>query len=122
MDEIVKIQVREGPVAYIGELTKRAVELNYTVTIGDTIDDWYNQIVALLPEEKSAQAKVILDNIVAALKNYAKTQSVEYYDQFLTYFNEFKQLNVSGLNGWGDSPGNVMVVNRNGTDYFVIMV
>lgn len=65
---------------------------------------------------------MILDNIVAALKNYAKTQSVEYYDQFLTYFNEFKQLNVSGLNGWGDSPGNVMVVNRNGTDYFVIMV
>ena len=31
-----------------------------------------------------------------------------------------KHLNVSGLNGWGDSPGNVMVVNRNGSDYFVI--
>ncbi len=120
LDDIVKIQVREGPVAYIGELTKRAVELNYTVTTGDTIDDWYNQVVALLPEEKSADATKVLDNIVDALKKYADTQSDEYYKLFLKYFDEFKQLNVSGLNDWGDSPGNVMVVNRNGSDYFVI--
>ena len=120
LDEIVKIQVCEGPVAYIGELTKRAVELDYTVTIGDTIDDWYNQIVALLPEEKSAESKLVLTNIVSALKNYAKTKDISYYNLFLSYFDEFKQLNISGLNGWGDAPGNVMVVNRNGSDYFVI--
>ena len=120
LDEIVKIQVREGPVAYIGELSRRAVELNYTVTIGDTIDDWYNQVVALLPEENSVKSKSVLTNIVSSLKNYTKTRDVKYYNLFLKYFDEFKKLNISGLNGWGDAPGNVMVVNRNGIDYFVI--
>ena len=120
LDEIVKIQVSEGPVAYIGELSRRAVELNYTKTIGDTIDDWYNQVVALLPEENSVKSKSVLTNIVSSLKNYTKTQDVKYYNLFLKYFDEFKKLNISGLNGWGDAPGNVMVVNRNGIDYFVI--
>ena len=120
LDEIVKIQVREGPVAYIGELARRAVELDYTVTIGDTIDDWYNQIVALLPEENSDQTKSLLTNIVNALKQYTSTHDEQYYSLFLQFFNEFKMLNVSGLNGWGDAPGNIMVVNKNGIDYFVI--
>ena len=120
LDEIVKIQVREGPVAYIGELAKRAVELRYTVTIGDTIDDWYNQIVALLPEEKKADAEIVLGNIVSSLKNYTNTFDYKYFEDYLNYYDEFKELNVSGLNGWGEAPGNVMVVNRNGTDYFVI--
>ena len=120
LDEIVKIQVREGPVAYIGELAKRAVELRYNATIGDTIDDWYNQVAALLPDEKIDEATVVLKNIVDSLKKYTSTFSEEYFDLFLQYYDEFKQLNVSGLNGWGESPGEVMVVNRNGTDYFVI--
>ena len=120
LDDIVKIQVENGTVAYIGELTRRAVELNYTSTISDTITDWYNQVVSLLPDEKSAESKKVLDNIVSSLKNYAKTQSGEYYDLYLKYYDEFKSLNISGLNGWGAAPGNVMVVNKNGTDYFVI--
>ena len=120
LDDIVKIQVSNGTVAYIGELTRRAVELNYTVTILDTIDDWLNQVVSLLPDERSAESKKVLDNIVSALKNYAKTQNEDYYQLFLKYFDEFKALNISGLNGWGEAPGNVMVVNRDGIDYFVI--
>ena len=120
LDEIVKVQVREGPVAYIAELAKRAVELDYTVTIGDTIDDWYNQIVALLPEENSVASKSVLTNIVNALKQYTQTKDIQYYNLFLQYFDEFKRLNVSGLNGWGEAPGNVMVVTKEGVDYFVI--
>ena len=120
LEEIVKIQVSQGPVAYIGELTKRAVELNYTLTIFDTIDDWYNQVAALVSEDRASEAKKALDNIVSALKKYAETQDSEYYQLYLKYFDEFRQLNLSGLNGWGEAPGNVMVVNKNGTDYFVI--
>ena len=120
LDEIVKIQVREGPVAYIGELSRRAVELDYTVTIADTIDDWFNQVVALLPEENSDKSKEVLTNIVDALKLYTSTRDEAYYNLFLQYFDEFKKLNVSGLNGWGEAPGEVMVVNRDGQDYFVI--
>lgn len=120
LDDIIKLQVREGPVAYIGELARRAVELNYTVTIGDTIDDWLNQVVSLLPDDKATEATAVLNKIVSSLKNYTKTHDLKYFELFQQYFAEFKQLNVSGLNGWGDSPGTVMVVNRNGTDYFVI--
>ena len=120
LDDIVKIQVNNGTVAYIGELARRAVELNYTATISDTIDDWYNQVVSLLPDEKADEAKKVLDNIVLSLKNYAKTQSIDYYNLYLKYYDEFKNLNISGLNGWGEAPGNVMVINKNGTDYFVI--
>lgn len=120
LDDIVKIQVSEGPVAYIAELTKRAVELQYTVTIGDTIDDWYNQIAALLPENNTVMATEVLKNIVASLKQYASTGSYSDYQIFEQYYAEFKSLNISGLNGWGEAPGNIMMVNRNGTDYFVI--
>ncbi|WP_405284282.1 cobaltochelatase subunit CobN [Methanobrevibacter sp.] len=120
LDDIVKIQVTNGTVAYIGELTRRAVELNYTETISDTIDDWLNQVVALLPDEKAGEAKKVLDNIVSSLKNYAKTQSADYYDLYLRYYDEFIKLNISGLNGWGEAPGNVMVINKKGIDYFVI--
>ena len=120
LDEIVKIQVREGPVAYIGELARRSVELNYTSTIGVTIDDWYNQIVALLPDENADQSKTVLQNIVSALKNYTSTQNERYFDLFLKYYGDFKKLNISGLNGWGEAPGNIMVVNKSGVDCFVI--
>lgn len=120
LDDIVRLQISEGPVAYISELTKRAVELNYTVTIGDTIDDWYNQIVALLPENDSERGIAILKNIVSYLKLYANSSDISYYNLFLECYEEFKALNFSGLNGWGDAPGDVMVVNKNGTDYFVI--
>ena len=120
LDDIVKIQVENGTVAYIGELTRRAVELNFTSTIRDTIDDWFNQVVSLLPDDKAFEAKKVLENIVDALKNYSKTQSEDYFDLYLKYYEEFKKLNVSGLNGWGKAPGNVMVVNKDGIDYFVI--
>jgi len=120
LDEIVKIQVSKGPVAYIGELSKRAVELNYTVTIGDTIDDWFNQVVALLPSENIDKSKTVLTNIVNTLKQYTLTKNPNYYNQFLQYFKEFQSLNIQGLNGWGEAPGDVMVVKRNGEDYFVI--
>ena len=104
LDDIVKIQVENGTVAYIGELTRRAVEMDYTVTIGDTIDDWFNQVVSLLPDEKAVESKKVLENIVNALKNYAKTKNVDYFDLYLMYYDEFKSLNISGLNGWGQAP------------------
>ena len=61
-----------------------------------------------------------MTDIVNALKQYTSTRDEQYYNLFLQYFNQFKELNVSGLNGWGEAPGNVMVVTRDGTDYFVI--
>ena len=120
LDDIVKLQVTEGPVAYIGQIVKKAVLMNYTDEVDTLVSDWYNQIKALLPDDQAAVATSVLDNIVNSLKLYANTSSIDYYNEFLQYYDEFKSLNISGLNGWGEAPGNIMLVNRNGIDYFVI--
>jgi cobaltochelatase CobN len=120
LDDIVKLQVSEGPVAYIGQMVKKAVLINYTLEVNSMLDDWYGQIKALLPENQSFAATQVLDKIVNALKMYGNTSSSSYYDEFLEYYAEFKSLNISGLNGWGEAPGNIMLVNRDGIDYFVI--
>lgn len=120
LDDVVKLQVTEGPVAYIGEIVKKAVLMNYTDEVDALVSDWYNQIKALLPDDQAVAATNVLDNIVQSLKLYANTSSFEYYNEFLQYYDEFKALNISGLNGWGEAPGNIMLVNRNGKDYFVI--
>ena len=120
LDDIVKLQVSEGPVAYIGQMVRKAVLINYTDEVNSMVSDWYNSVKALLPENQTVAATEVLDKIVNALKLYANTSSEEYYNQFLDYYEEFKALNVSGLNGWGEAPGNIMIVNRNGIDYFVI--
>ncbi len=120
LDDIVKLQVTEGPVAYIGQIVKKAVLMNYTDEVEALVSDWYNQIKALLPDDQAIAATNVLDNIVRSLNLYANTSSIDYYNEFLQYYAEFKGLNISGLNGWGEAPGNIMLVNRNGTDYFVI--
>ncbi|MEM4525551.1 MAG: cobaltochelatase subunit CobN, partial [Methanothermobacter sp.] len=120
LDEITKIQVIEGPVGYIGELCKKAIELNYTTGMEDRIDSWYDGIVSLLPENKSNIAIPLLDKIVASLKNYILTKDLRYYNEFLAYKRQFFALNINGLSGWGEPPGNIMTVEKNGTKYFVI--
>ncbi len=120
LEDIVKLQVSEGPVAYIGEMVKKAVMLNYTAEVESMVNEWYNAIKALLPDNQSAAAINVLDKLVNVLKLYANTSDSSYYDEYLNYYAEFKSLNISGLNGWGEAPGNIMLVERNGTDYFVI--
>ncbi len=120
LDDIVKLQVSEGPVAYISEIVKKSVSLNYTDEVNSMLDDWYGQIKSLLPENQTAVAINCLDKIVNSLKLYANTSSYDYYEEFLGYYAEFKDLGIAGLNGWGEAPGNIMIVNREGIDYFVI--
>ncbi|HIH61607.1 MAG TPA: DUF3344 domain-containing protein [Methanobacteriales archaeon] len=119
LDPITKLQVIEGPIGYIGELCKRAVELNYT-NMEDRIDSWYSGIISLLPENKTNVAIPVLDKIVAALKNYILTRDQKYYNEFVGYKRQFFALNISGLSGWGQPPGDIMTVEKNGTKYFVI--
>ncbi|BDH79645.1 MAG TPA: DUF3344 domain-containing protein [Methanothermobacter sp.] len=120
LDELTRIQVIEGPVGYIGELCKRAIELDYTTGMEDRIDSWYNGIVSLLPENKTSMAIPLLDKIVASLKNYILSGDLRYYNEFLEYKRQFFALNISGLSGWGQPPGDIMTVEKNGTKYFVI--
>ena len=120
LDPISRLQVVEGPVAYIGELSRQAIAINYTVPMDGILNDWYNGILALMDEEYKIVAVPVLNNVISSLKNYLLTGKESDYDIFLKYKEEFSKLNVPGLNGWGEIPGNVMVVNRDGIDYFVI--
>lgn len=125
-DEMVQLYVTQGPVAYIGELCKKAVQLGYTsdpayiTELNTKIDSWQSQIVALLPTENAATANAILNNIVTSLKNYVASQKISDWNAYLNYKAQFLALNVSGMSGWGEAPGDIMVVERNGKKYFVL--
>ena len=120
LEPISKLQVVEGPVAYIGELSRNAIAIDYTDPMDERLSDWYSEIMALLPDNYTSRAVPILDNIVASLKQYLKTGLDSDYAIFLNYKKEWADLDVPGLNGWGDAPGNIMTIERNGTLYFVI--
>ena len=120
LEPISKLQVVEGPVAYIGELSRNAIAIDYTDPMDERLSDWYSEIIALLPDNYTSRAIPILDNIIASLKQYLKTGLDSDYAIFLNYKQEWAELNVPGLNGWGDAPGNIMTIERNGTLYFVI--
>lgn len=120
LEPISRLQVIEGPVAYIGELSRNAVAINYIDPMDDILKDWYNGIIALLPDNYTAVATPILDDIIKTLSIYLKSGSENDYNRFLELKQDFRNLNISGLNGWGEAPGNIMTVTRNGTEYFVI--
>jgi cobaltochelatase CobN len=120
LDEITQLQVVEGPVAYIGELCKRAVELDYTSEMASRIETWYSGMLSLLPDEDYDVAVPILDNIVTTLKNYIISYDSADYDTFLVYKAQFLALDINGTTGWGEAPGDIMVVEKNGVQYFVI--
>jgi cobaltochelatase CobN len=126
LDEMTQLYVTEGPVAYIGELVKKAVQLGYTSDsdyvedLNEKIDSWLNQIIPLVPEDKLAAATPLLNSIVSSLKEYAESQDVVDYNEYLNYKAQFMALDVEGMSGWGEAPGDIMVVERNGTKYFVL--
>lgn len=120
LDEMTQLQVTEGPVAYIGELCKKAVELNYTSEIVSRIDSWYSGVKSLIPDDKLNIATPILENIVASLKNYITSHNSADYTTYLNYKEQFLALNINGTTGWGEAPGDIMVVEKNGIQYFVI--
>jgi len=120
LDPITRLQVVEGPVAYIGEFCRRAVQLDYTTGMVSRIDTWYSGVISLLPSDKASAALPILDNIVRSLKNYISTHKPGDYQAYLNYKDQFRDLYIRGMNGWGEAPGDIMVVEKNGKKYFVI--
>ena len=70
LEPISKVQVIEGPVAYIGQLARNAIAINYTSPMKDIISDWYNGVKSLLPENYTDSGVMLLDQIVAALNKY----------------------------------------------------
>lgn len=120
LEPISKVQVIEGPVAYIGQLARNAIAINYTSPMKDIISDWYNGVKSLLPENYTESGVMLLDKIVAALNKYLQSGNDIDYQEYLSLKSQWKALNIPGLNGWGKAPGNIMTVTKNGVAYFVI--
>lgn len=120
LEPISKVQVIEGPVAYIGQLARNAIAINYTSPMKDIINDWYNGVKSLLPENYTESGVMLLDKIVAALNKYLQSGNNSDYQEYLSLKSQWKALNIPGLNGWGEAPGNIMTVTKNGVAYFVI--
>ena len=119
LDEINKLTISEGPVAYIGEYSRMAVQLNYS-NFTENIDDWYNGIKELIPATKVNLVLPLINNVTSLLKNYVLTANETYYNEYLKIKEEFLTYNIEGLSGWGEFPGNIMVVERDGIKYFVL--
>lgn len=119
LDDISKLSISEGPVAYIGEYSKIAVSLNYT-NFTENIDDWYNGVKELIPSAKINIILPLINNITSLLKSYVQTSNQSYYEEYLQLKEEFLSYEIEGLSGWGEFPGNIMVVEREGIKYFVL--
>lgn len=119
LDDISKLTISEGPVAYIGEYSKIAVSLKYK-NFTENIDDWYNGVKELIPAAKINLALPLINNITSLLKSYVQTANQSYYDEYLQLKEEFLSYAIEGLSGWGEFPGNIMVVEREGIKYFVL--
>jgi len=119
LDPINKLAISEGPIAYIGAMSQKAVAnkyKNYTTEL----DDWYDAIIKLIPENSSVNVSILVSKITQVLKQYVLTGNISYYNQYLKYKESFLSYKIEGLSGWGEFPGNIMVVKRNNTKYFVL--
>ena len=65
-------------------MVKKAVLLNYTDETESMLNEWYNEIKALLPDNQTVIATNILDKILNVLKLYANTSSYEYFEEYLS--------------------------------------
>lgn len=132
LDPIAQKQVIEGPVGYIEEIIK--VSLNYikesdgayNATL-NTINKWTQEMNTLADTypDKAQQIKTLITNmsnslieVVENTRNNANATNP--WNNFYFAKNAFMALRISGLTGWGPSPGDIMTVTKNGRKYIVI--
>lgn len=119
LDPLTQKWVVEGPTAYIGQIAQRAVELGKGTDMFKTLEAWEAEVLAFLPRNKIFATTIIKD-ITLALKNYLQTHNEVYYGEYLSLQKDFMALNIEGLSGWGEAPGNIMTVQKDGNNYFLL--
>ena len=129
LDPVARKEMVEGPVGYIEELTRVAVQC---INEGDcrvrdemlkTLNRWTQEMIsnANTHPQIAGTAIDLINKMSAALTAVIwNTSNTTAWNLFYIYKNQFMALNVSGMTGWGEPPGNVMVVTRNGRKYVVI--
>ncbi len=125
LSQMDQFDVEYGPIAYMRAECQEALGLNgpdltnSTGMVGN-IETWESQIMALIPANQTAAATPILTDICNALTSYIITGKSVYWNEFLSYEKMWNIADFSGMMGWGPFPGNIMTVDKNGTEYFVL--
>ncbi len=130
LPEITRKQMEEGPFGYIECIAKKIIATeNRTSSFIDTantlIDHWYKAMLSTIDEmgsmltsEKISDAKNLVERTHEILQGLLVNSGSLTELQIIK--NQFIALQIPGLCGWGAPPGNMMVVEKNGTKYFVI--
>ncbi|MDN5363939.1 MAG: cobaltochelatase CobN [Eubacteriales bacterium] len=119
---LAKKEVVEGPVGYIEEIIKLAVSKGAAKeTALKTIDKWKAEMTSLVNTypEKAQQAAALIEQMAGALTEVVNGNETA-WTAFASAKKEFLGLSLPGLTGWGEPPGNIMTVERNGKKYIVI--
>jgi len=123
LNPLAQKQMIEGPVGYIEELVKIAVAQGENNTIIQRIDKWQKDmegtIKDLTDSAKLQSATLLLQQITNSLNEVVKGNNSA-WDEFYRVKNEFYELNIPGANGWGQPPGDQMVIEKDGKKYFII--
>jgi len=122
LNPVARRYVTEGPTAYIEELVKMALsEKVGSDTIMKTLNSWYSEMKTCISAsgEKRSQGLQLLEVMYTALRGIING-NFSLWDTFQSARASFMLLAIPGLCGWGEAPGNIMTVERNGKKYIVI--
>ncbi|QHN08756.1 cobaltochelatase subunit CobN [Methanothermobacter sp. THM-2] len=121
LNPIARRYVTEGPTAYMEELLKMGLQRNAGAeTLMNALNSWYAEMKDnIKSSDKASEGLQLLEVMYTALRGVINGNS-SLWDTFQAARNSFMLLAIPGLCGWGEPPGNVMTVTRNGRKYIVI--
>jgi cobaltochelatase CobN len=125
---VARKQVMEGPVGYIEEMVRMGAgqDLSDEATrsaLAKTLETWYKEMLSLVEgyPERAGEAKGLLGSMYESLVRVMEGKDVEdSWEAFGRSRAGFQALGLLGLSGWGEPPGDVMTVTRDGRRYIVI--
>ncbi|MDI9617662.1 cobaltochelatase subunit CobN [Methanothermobacter sp.] len=121
LNPIARRYVTEGPTAYMEELLKMGLQRNVKAeTLMKALNSWYAEMKDnIKSSDKASEGLQLLEVMYTALSGIIGGNS-SLWSTFQAARNSFMLLGIPGLCGWGEPPGNVMTVTRNGRKYIVI--
>jgi cobaltochelatase CobN len=122
-DSIIKKEVVEGPAGFIEEFFKRGMEYGTKEEVVAFLGQWQQEMESLLDGIENARGgRQLVQQMVDSLREAAAAPDNRGYqsswERFLRAKKDFLALGLPGLCGWGPAPGNIMVVNSGGREYF----
>ncbi|MBC7118883.1 MAG: cobaltochelatase subunit CobN [Methanobacteriaceae archaeon] len=130
LPEITKMEMEEGPFGYIECIAKKILTTKnktpeFLDAANNIIDDWHKKMTSTIDEMKNilnnnqySNATLLLEKTYDVLKDIL--QGEDRLSELQSIKDSFIALKIPGLSGWGQPPGNIMTIEKNGTKYFII--